>query len=45
MDGLLLSSTTGGGGETIMNTLQSLVDPGKIKIAAFDTFEGMEGGF
>lgn len=45
MDGLLLSSTTGGGGETIMNTLQSLVEPGKIKIAAFDTFEGMEGGF
>lgn len=45
MDGLLLSSTTGGGGETIMNTLQSLVEPGTIKIAAFDTFEGMEGGF
>ncbi len=45
MDGLLLSSTTGGGGETILNTLQTLTDPGKIKIAAFDTFEGMEGGF
>ncbi len=45
MDGLLLSSTTGGGGETIMNTLQSLVEPGAIKIVAFDTFEGMEEGF
>lgn len=45
MDGLLLSSTTGGGGETILNTLQSLAGPDDIRIAAFDTFEGMEKGF
>lgn len=45
MDGLLMSSASGGGGETVINTLKSLVEPGQIKICTFDTFEGMEQGF
>ncbi|MBE7016547.1 MAG: hypothetical protein E7420_00115 [Ruminococcaceae bacterium] len=45
MDGLLMSSATGGGGETVINTLKGLTEPGKIKICTFDTFEGMEQGF
>ena len=45
MDGLLLSSASGGGGETILNTIKNLVEPGKIKIGSFDTFKGMEEGF
>ncbi len=45
MDGLLLSSASGGGGETVINTLKSLVEPGAIKICSFDTFENMEEGF
>lgn len=45
MDGLLMSSASGGGGETVINTLKSLVEPGKIKVVSFDTFENMEEGF
>lgn len=45
MDGILMSSASGGGGETIINTLGSLTQPGKIKVASFDTFEGMEQAF
>ena len=45
MNGLLMSSASGGGGETVLNTLKSLVDPGTIKICSFDTFEGMQEGF
>lgn len=45
MDGILMSSASGGGGETVINTLGSLTQPGKIKVASFDTFEGMEQAF
>ena len=45
MDGLLMSSASGGGGETVLNTLSNLMDPGQIKICSFDTFEGMQAGF
>lgn len=45
MDGLLMSSASAGGGETVINTLKSLVAPGTIKLCSFDTFEGMEEGF
>ncbi len=45
MNGLLMSSASGGGGETVLNTLKSLVEPSTIKICSFDTFEGMEAGF
>ena len=45
MDGLLMSSGSGGGGETVLNTLKSLVSPGTIRISSFDTFEGMQEGF
>lgn len=45
MDGLLMGSASAGGGETVINTLKSTTEPGKIKLAAFDTFEGMEQGF
>ena len=45
MDGILMSSGSGGGGETVLNTLSGLVAPGKIRICSFDTFEGMQTGF
>lgn len=45
MDGILMSSGSGGGGETVLNTLSGLVSPGKIRICSFDTFEGMQTGF
>ena len=45
MNGLLMSSGSGGGGETVLNTLSSLVEPGTIRICSFDTFEGMQQGF
>ena len=45
MNGLLMSSGSGGGGETVLNTLKSLVEPGTILISSFDTFEGMQEGF
>lgn len=45
MDGLLMGSASAGGGETVINTLKNVTEPGKIKLAAFDTFEGMEKGF
>lgn len=45
MDGLLMSSASGGGGETVINTLGSLTEPGKIKVCSFDTFEGMQEAF
>lgn len=45
MNGLLIGSASAGGGETIINTLKSTTEPGTIKIAGFDTFEGMEAGF
>jgi hypothetical protein len=45
MNGLIVGSASAGGGETIINTLKNTTEPGKIKMAGFDTFEGMEEGF
>ncbi|MCL1883492.1 MAG: hypothetical protein FWF81_07060 [Defluviitaleaceae bacterium] len=45
MDGLLMGNASGGAGETIINTLRRLTEPGHLRIAGFDTFDGMAEGF
>lgn len=45
MDAIVLGASSVGAGETVMNTLQTLTDPGSIKVGTFDAFEGMEDAF
>lgn len=46
MEGILAVSGTAGVGSTIISTLESAgIEPGSIKVAAFDTFEGNQEAF
>lgn len=45
MDAIALCASSIGAGETVMNTLKTMTEPGAIKVGTFDTFEGMEAAF
>lgn len=45
MDSYFMISGSLGVGNTIISTLNSLVTPGKVKIAGFDTYDGMKADF
>lgn len=45
MDAIVLGASSVGAGETVMNTLSTMTDPGAIKVGTFDAFEGMDEAF
>ncbi len=45
MDALVLGASSVGAGETALNTLKNLKQPGEVLVGTFDAFEGMEEAF
>lgn len=45
MDAIVLGASSVGAGETVMNTLSTMTEPGAVKVGTFDAFEGMDEAF
>lgn len=45
MDAIVLGASSVGAGETVMNTLSIMTEPGAVKVGTFDAFEGMDEAF